>query len=59
MAINKIKNKKAVEAWWGFLVGTIIAIVVALFLLVFYGKIKIGGESAIGGIMDKLGELLK
>lgn len=53
------KNKRAVEAWWGFLVGAIIAIIVALFLLVFYGKIKIGGESVVSGIMDKLGQLFK
>lgn len=52
-------NKKAVEAWWGFLAGAIIVIVVVLFFLVFYGKIKIGGESAVSGITDRLGQLFK
>jgi len=59
MAITKSKNKKAVEAWWGFLVGAIIAIVIALFLLVFYKKIDVGGQSALSGIVDKLGQMLK
>ena len=53
------KNKKAVEAWWGFLAGAIIIIVVVLFFLVFFGHIKLGGESAIKGITDKLGQLFQ
>jgi succinate dehydrogenase hydrophobic anchor subunit len=53
------KNKKGVEAWWGFLAGAIIVIVVAIVLLVFYGKIKIGGESAVLGIFDKLGQMFR
>jgi choline-glycine betaine transporter len=53
------KNKKAVEAWWGFLAGAIIVIAVVFFFLVLYGKIKIGGESAVFSITDKLGNMFK
>lgn len=59
MATIKNKNKKGVEAWWGFLAGALIAIAVAILILVLYGKIKIGGESAIQTIGDKIGQIFK
>lgn len=52
-------NKKAVEAWWGFLAGALIAIVVAILVLVLTGKIKIGSETAIQSIGDKIGQIFK
>ncbi len=52
-------NKKAVEAWWGFLAGAIIVLVVVIVMLVLFGKIKVGGEGAISGIMDSLGNIFK
>ena len=52
-------NKKGVEAWWGFLAGALIIIAVVIFLLVLYGKIKIGGESVIAGIGEKLSQIFK
>ena len=59
MAANKSKNKKGVEAWWGFLAAAIIVIVVVIFLLVYFGKIKVAGESTVSGIMDRLGNMFK
>lgn len=59
MATNKTKNKKGVEAWWGFLAAAIIVIVVVVFFLVLTGKIKIGGEAAVSSIMDKLSNMFK
>ena len=52
-------NKRAVEAWWGFLAGAIIVLVVVIVMLVLFGKIKVGGDNAIGGIMGSLGSIFK
>jgi succinate dehydrogenase hydrophobic anchor subunit len=54
-----LKTKKGVEAWWGFLAAAIIVIVVVIVLLALFGKIKIGGESAIAGITQTLGGMFK
>ena len=52
------KNKKAFEApWWVFLIGLLVAIFVAVFLLIFTGNIKLGAENIITKLGEKLGEL--
>ena len=44
-------SKRGFEApWWAFLAGLIIAIVVIILLLIFIGKIRVGGETQIGEI---------
>jgi small-conductance mechanosensitive channel len=52
-------NKRAVEAWWGFLLGTIIVIIVVILVLYLYWQIKTGGEAASGGIMGQLAQAFK
>lgn len=51
--------RKADAPWWAFLAGALIIIAVVIFVLVLYGKINIGGQSAVGGIKDSLANLFK
>jgi hypothetical protein len=53
------KNRKAVEAWWGFLAGAIVVIVVAILVIALYLQIKSGGESSLKGIADQLGGIFQ
>ena len=41
MATGLRTDKRGVEAWWGFLAGALIIIAVVIFLLIFFGKIKV------------------
>jgi hypothetical protein len=59
MATIKNKNKKGVEAWWGFLAGAIIVIAIVVVLLVLYGKIKIASLASVSGIGEKLANIFK
>ncbi|HKZ49806.1 MAG TPA: hypothetical protein VJ110_02275 [Candidatus Nanoarchaeia archaeon] len=52
-------NKKGVEAWWGFLAGAIIAIVVVIIVIALYLQIRAGGEASLLGIADQLSNLFK
>ncbi len=59
MAIKDKINMRGDAPWWAFLAAVIIAIVVVIFYLVFFGKVKIGGEAATTGIIDKIGQMFK
>jgi choline-glycine betaine transporter len=55
-----MKSKSAMEAvWWAFLAAAIIVLVVVIVLLALYGKIQVGGETAIGGLGEELSKLWK
>lgn len=59
MATIKNRNKKGVEAWWGFLAGAIIVIAVVVILLILFGNIKSASLASVGGIGEKLANIFK